>query len=233
MKILSQRDTRWADKRLGASKLTVGRWGCTTTCISMASDYFGCYRSPLELASNAHNFTRDGLVLWWNFKFDKMKFKERLHGNTETLMRKAKEVLKDPEKVMLLQVNSGAHWVLAYSTKMFSRDLGIADPWYGKVVPCLKTYHNITGGAIFERKESIEKVEEIKPSEPVKPTKTLIKAKDSAEIYYYNGKKKFLIPNWVTFATLFAPIGGMKAVEETSAELINEIPSGKAFTSIK
>ena len=40
---LSQRDPQWGDLKLGESNLTINRWGCTTTALSMLSDYFQSY----------------------------------------------------------------------------------------------------------------------------------------------------------------------------------------------
>lgn len=150
MKFLSQRDLQWSSSKLGASQITVGRYGCTTTCISMLSDYFGCYKSPLELAHNANNYTKDGLVLWQNFKFEKMKFDLREYGRNDAHILAA---LKDPNRAVILQVNDGAHWVVAYSTRVLRRgDYIIVDPWDGKKKSLLSAYKNITGAAYFSKK---------------------------------------------------------------------------------
>ncbi len=231
MKLLSQRDLEWASHTMGASTLTLGRWGCTTTCISMLSDYFGDYKSPLELAANVHNYTPDGLILWWNIKFDKMQFVKRVRGTTSHLMPEILEALKDPDQGVLLQVNDGAHWVLAYSTKLFSKDLAVADPWVGKVVPCLKTYKNITGAAYYRRvpTDEVIKKQEDKPVIEI-PSKKLIKGADSPHIYYYNGKNKFKFPNWYTFVEFG---GDMSKVEVLADGIVDRIESGKAILSIK
>jgi len=228
MKILSQRDPAWAETKMGASTLTLGRWGCTTTAVSMASDYFECYKSPLELAKNVHNYTQDGLILWWNLSFDKMQFVERIRGTTDELMPKIKEILKDPNRVAVVEVNNKAHWVLAYSTKWFSKDLAVADPWLGKIVPCLKTYKNITGLAIFMRSDvKIEK--EVMTAVPTITAK-YIKSSDKPEIYYYNGKKKYLFPNWFTFVEFG---GDMAKVQTVMQYQIDEIESGKNINSVQ
>lgn len=230
MKLLSQRDPQWAGDKLGASTLTIGRWGCTTTSISMLSDYFGCYRSPQEIAHDAHNYTADGLVLWKNIKFTGMRFVKRVYGNTDSLMPEIIEALKDPDRGVVLQVNDGAHWVAAYSTKMFSSDLAVADPWElpCKVLPVLKRYKNIVGAAYYER------IMDDKPAEPEPPiiripSKKLIKGMATPEIYYYNGVKKFQFPNWHTFIELG---GNMADVEMLHQEIIDSIPNGRKITNI-
>jgi len=212
---------------MGASKLTLGRWGCTTTGISMLSDYFGDYKSPEELASNAHNYTRDGLVLWWNLKFDKMKFVKRSRSYNEAEVHAA---LKDPDQGVLLAVNDDAHWVVAYSTRMFSGKLAVADPWTGKIEKASKFY-NISGAAFFSRKGEKEVVPKIKKAPlELKPSKKLIKGDENGKIYYYNGSKKFHFPNWYTFIELGGTMGNVETLPQFA---VDDIPSGKAITSIK
>lgn len=144
MQILSQRDSKWSSQKLGASNLTVGRYGCTTTCISMLSDYFGCYASPLVLASNPKNYTKDGLVIWGAFHFFTMKFEKRLFGRNDTAIQ---ESLKNPRKAVMLQVNDGAHWVVAIRKTLFGNSYIVADPWNGDKCNVIKRYKNITGSA--------------------------------------------------------------------------------------
>lgn len=157
---LSQRDPKWAADRLGASTLTVGRYGCTTTCISMISDDFMCYKSPLELAHNANNYTPDGLVLWTKFNEtfrDKMRFVWRGYGykgaGYVTPMQDFSpllKVLENPNQRVTLQVNNGAHWVKLVKKNLIGKDWTVIDPWDGKECNVLARYGNITGYAIFE-----------------------------------------------------------------------------------
>ena len=147
---LSQRDPKWCSDRLGASSLTVGRYGCTTSSISMLSDYFGCYRSPKELAAVKEHYTKDGLVIWPNFKFSKMEFIRREHG--EPSVASMQNVLKNPKTGVILQVNNGAHWVVALRKSLTSNDYLVLDPWDGKKCWAKAKYHNITGAAFFAAK---------------------------------------------------------------------------------
>lgn len=145
---LSQRDLKWAKEKLGQSNLTIGRWGCTTTCVSMVSDYFGCYRSPIDLAHDAANYTNDGLILWWKLHFLKMKFssRERLRNDASI-----QESLKNPNGAVILEVNDGQHWVVALRRAYVGNDYLVLDPWTGKKCWVIKTYRNITGSAHFKR----------------------------------------------------------------------------------
>jgi len=157
MKHLSQRDTRWSKDKLGASTLTVGRYGCTTTAISMLSDYFGCHKSPLEMAHNVHNYTDSGLIIWSHLNLDKMRFVLREHGHNDMGLQKA---LKGINTAVILEVDH-CHWVVAVRKNTFSQDYTIIDPWDGKKKNCFKTYKKITGAAYFEAKAIKEKPSEI------------------------------------------------------------------------
>lgn len=149
MSYFSQRDQRWVKDKLGASQLTVGRYGCTTTAISMLSSYFGCLRLPSELAHDVHNYTKDGLIVWKNLSFPKMKFVGREYTRND---EKIREYLKDPSKAVILEVNNHAHWVVAVSPTWTGNDYNIVDPWTGQKCTLKKVYKNITGAAYFEAK---------------------------------------------------------------------------------
>ena len=115
----------------------------------MLSDYFNCFRSPLEIASNANNYTKDGLIIWKNLNFDKMKFEWREYGRNDA---KIKAALLDPSQAVILEVNDKSHWVVAYSARWIKpNDYWIIDPWTGKRCTLLSRYRNITGAAYFER----------------------------------------------------------------------------------
>lgn len=149
MSYFSQRDPRWVKDYLGESKLTVGRFGCTTTAISMLSSYFGCLRLPSELAHDVHNYTKDGLIIWKNLTFPKMKFVSREYMRND---EKIREYLKDSGKAVIFEVNNHAHWVVGVKPTLIGNDYVIVDPWDGKKKTLLKSYRNITGAAYFQYK---------------------------------------------------------------------------------
>ena len=149
MLYLSQRDPRWANLKLGSSSLTISKFGCTTTSISMLSDYFGCYQSPDKIAANPNNYTKEGLIVWQNLKFEKMKFQTRLRvcPPDSTLI----EILKDPNRAVIANVDDGHHWVVLVKKNVIGKDWTCVDPWSGSKCDVFKTYRNIVGVAIFNK----------------------------------------------------------------------------------
>lgn len=149
MQYYCQRDQQWAADKLGASTLTIAGWGCTTSSVAMIATYFGEAITPPMLAHNVHNYTKDGLILWKNLSFKKMKFDYRYYTDDRKVIDAA---LKDPNKAVILQVNNGAHWVVAMRKTLLGNDYVILDPWTGKKSTAIGQYHNITGCAVFSRK---------------------------------------------------------------------------------
>ena len=148
MIILSQRDPRWATLKLGISPLTVGRYGCTTTCVSMLTDYFWCYTNPAQLAGQKDLYTKDGLILWNNLEFRKMRFVNRFYMRDD---EKIADALKDPDKAVILEVANRSHWVVGLRPTYIGDSYVVADPWSGDKCDVIKRYKNITGGAYFAR----------------------------------------------------------------------------------
>lgn len=150
MIILSQRDSRWGDEKLGTTSYKINRWGCTLTCISMLSDYFatfkGVFKTPKILAKQVA-FTKDGLILWDSLKTcTQMKLDQRVFNRDDGL---AEKYLKDPEKAVLFQVR-GNHWVLGLAK--IGGVFKVADPWFGDKCftgTTLTRYPKITGMALI------------------------------------------------------------------------------------
>jgi hypothetical protein len=150
MRYLKQTDPAWSQDKIGSSSLTVARFGCTLTCVSMLSDYFNCYISPKDIAKNKSWFTKPsrtdsgGLIIWRNLDFFSMAFKARLYTRNDQAILAA---LKDPDMATILEVNNKSHWVVALRKSLFGGYVCL-DPLDGKK----KVFNNITGSAIFERK---------------------------------------------------------------------------------
>lgn len=144
-KYLSQRDPRWAGKRIGASTLTIGRFGCTITDLAQLSTRWGRPLTPDKIAENKNWFTSGGLIIWRNLQIAGMKFERRLYGFQLV------QIVNDLKagKGVLLQVNDGAHWILAERKMWFRNDFVSSDPWTGEPCAAIGDYHNITGSAHF------------------------------------------------------------------------------------
>lgn len=147
MTYLSQRDPRWSDKKLGKSKLTIGRYGCTTTAICMGLSAFGITLTPDVIAADPKSYTSDGLILWQNLKLPQgWRLRARIQERNDNAIQAS---LKSSNEFVLLQVSDGAHWVLALNKTLLKNDYNIADPWFGDKRTACGAYRNITGSAHF------------------------------------------------------------------------------------
>src|SRR3990167_584496 len=143
---LSQRDPQWGDLKLGESNLTINRWGCTTTALSMLSDYFQSYFNPGELATKILKYTKDGLIIWQSVNnIRHMAFEKRLYGRNDSEILKS---LKDPTKAVILEVD-GKHWVTAVRKSLVGKSYKVADPWFGDICTVPGRYKKITGSSHF------------------------------------------------------------------------------------
>lgn len=143
---LSQRDKRWATALIGATKLTVGRWGCTLTCVSMLSSYYGCYKSPLELAKDRKLFNAQGEIIWGELARvfgGKIKFQIRRYGRDNKAILTS--ILGSPKTAVIMQVANKSHWVVG--TGVYGTDFYCVDPLDGLKKLTLTTFGNITGSS--------------------------------------------------------------------------------------
>ena len=132
--------------------MSIGRWGCCLTSISMLTSYFGTLVLPNEIAMHKDWFTPEGLIIWEKLNFKDMKFEKRLRKCYDGDICAS---LKDPNRAVLLQVSNGRHWVVATKASWLSNDYTCVDPWDGKTKSVLKSYHNISGSAHFMRKYKV------------------------------------------------------------------------------
>lgn len=202
MIILNQRDPKWGAVKMGASPLTLGRWGCTTTVVAMISHDFGCYQSPPELAHNANNYTKDGLILWNNLNktFEgKMRFVWRGYGakGKYTPIVDFSPILKalaNPRQRVALEVDDGNHWVKLVRKTLLTRDWTIIDPYFGDECEAFARYGNITGYAIFE---DISTSDDPIATVPVDPDlmkrlkgRLLLSTEERGQLYYFDTENK-------------------------------------------
>ncbi len=151
---LSQRNPKWKDKKLGASDLTIGEFGCTTVSLSMALISFGYNVYPDQIAARKENYTKEGLILWNNLLLPGgFKFKWR-YGSPTNFVRNDAEItrsLKNPNEFVLLSVGNNTHWVTGMGKILLSSNYRVADPWKGVQAKAPQDFRNISGSAHFYR----------------------------------------------------------------------------------
>lgn len=143
-----QRDPRWASLKIPPSSLTVGRYGCTLTCLAMLSSYFQPTRSPEEIIPKLQ-FTADGRIIWASVNFENWRFKERVHNFNPSAVQ---QHIKDHDLAVMLEIAAGSHWVVAIKWSPIKSLIQIADPWNGSKTIMSRYHSDITGAAYFERK---------------------------------------------------------------------------------
>lgn len=158
--VLSQNDPRWAGIKIGASNLTIGRWGCAyTSLVNIWMALTGKTISPkqfIAIAKNPKNFTDKyhkggaGLILWDKVcaALGGIAFKGAGSANLSQIYA----AIKTPARAVIVQVNKGAHFTAGWRVpKDGKKDVIVADPWNGKVVSAVGVYHSITSTRYFER----------------------------------------------------------------------------------
>lgn len=146
---LEQDDPRWKDDKLGQSNATIGRYGCTITCLSMASHWYGYYLKPWELAKKLR-FTSEGL-LYWDSMNDVCPFTFVWRYYTRNVA-KLFEIISSRDNACILEVKAfGArHWLFALSYNN-GRFYAI-DPLTATIVDVEAKYGAIVGFTEVKRK---------------------------------------------------------------------------------
>jgi len=166
---LSQRNPKWAETIMGSGSLTVGRYGCTTTCISMLTDYFGCKQSPKQIALNKKNYSNDSNISWIGLNFPTFSFRWRegnLFSNAQNKIDIAmikSYLAPNPDRAVLLEVANRSHWVVGLWWSEYDEDILAIDPWTGETCLVYKTYKNITGASLFVRGKNTKRTAPIAP----------------------------------------------------------------------
>jgi hypothetical protein len=147
MQIINQRDPKWGYKKIGNSNLLLKDYGCTISCVSMSSSYFGCFKDPGFLAKYL-SFTSGGLILWNSIgKVLCCEFIWRAYPSNFK-QSEIDEALKNPAKTCLLNVSNGKHWVLGIYRVPFTKRYWVADPYTGR----RKFYSGVIGYSILKKK---------------------------------------------------------------------------------
>ena len=146
----SQRDLKWAKKYLGFSKLTIGNYGCTLTCLASLVSYV--YQETYtpdrvnNMLKNVNGFV-GALVLWSKIPvaFGKLKFIKRVYAynNLETSLYVYGRKMPVLVEVNAARIGAARHWVLFLGSQ---KEM---DPWDGVIKPTA-TYP-MTGEAFIQR----------------------------------------------------------------------------------
>lgn len=148
MFVLSQRDKRWSDAKIGKTDFTIGKLGCTITSICMLFTKF--YRKELmpSEVSRVWSFDAQARLLWTKTKFDGMKFIWRGYDFDKA------EIIKyasAKNQGVIVEVDK-SHWCAVRF--IIGGLIVLADPWYGDTLWYWGTrYKNITGYALFIKDE--------------------------------------------------------------------------------
>jgi hypothetical protein len=115
----------------------------------MLSSYYGCYRSPAELARTPGLFDAMGRILWTKLNqvfAGRLTFDWRAYGRDDR--RITASINGTPKTACVIQVNHQRHWVVGVGVNA-PKDYWIADPIDGKRKILRNAYPDITGSAHF------------------------------------------------------------------------------------
>jgi len=159
---LSQSDSKWRRVKMGVSNLTLGGYGCTTTCQSIVSHAAGQYISPADFARQNDNYTNHsysagaGLVLWTEFTkdMDNVQKEVRVRRHDEDMFRDA---INSPNEILMLELKTNyakypIHWVIAEKA-LGNGDYQIIDVVDGKIRKVSDRYVKVIGGCVVVAKD--------------------------------------------------------------------------------
>ena len=144
----SQRDARWAEQKMGNTNLTLGRFGCTVSCIADLSTYFGGNFDPGQVARKIA-FNANAEVLWQSCNFPAFIFDRRA---TNFDYADVLAAYRDPKRAVILNVANKSHWVVVSGINHRAGLFTIADPWLGDFSDMGRYKNSIQGAAFFRSK---------------------------------------------------------------------------------
>lgn len=148
MQVFCQRDPRWAHLTIPNSTLTLGRYGCTVSCVAMLTSYFLPERTPAQLLPMLR-FAPGGLILWDSCRFENFAWVRRARSYEPSAVRVH---ILDPSLAVILEVAGGSHWVVATDFTPVSGLIRIADPWLGDRATMARYKGSISGASYFSRR---------------------------------------------------------------------------------
>lgn len=145
MTYYSQNNSMWKNVKIGKSNSRIGDYGCTISCIADGGSWFGEERRPDTLAAKL-SFLVDK-VIWSSIEnvYRNMKFLQRFYAFDSGLID---EALKNPDKVVLLNISGGKHWVFGrFRIPFFGYMVDDPYPYPSKIRRV--SVKEIVGGAIL------------------------------------------------------------------------------------
>jgi hypothetical protein len=145
MIFFGQRDTRWANVKIGKTNRTIAQVGCTTCTVSDATSWFFPAKpiNPGTLAQRL-DYTVDALILWQSLSKIGLQLKQRFYNHDKAAISAG---LKDPNCTVHLNVDKGGHWVFALNAIPMTNSYWVHDPWTNSK----KVYGGVVGGAIITK----------------------------------------------------------------------------------
>lgn len=146
---LSQNDPRWKDEFIGKTKLKIGRWGCTLTCLTMFLNYVmkaNMTVNEVNLAlKNVNGFNANGLIIWDRIRlaFPDVKWTWRGYNYENWKVANYVYIKKLPVLVEVNLPSIGKHWVI------FTGFMKMVDPLDGKVKST--SVYKQTGYSLIDR----------------------------------------------------------------------------------
>ena len=136
---LSQRDSRWANKKIGGSNYTVFEVGCLITCVSMYYNYYDKNVSPADIARDSSRFFSNTAMMLIPWKGPPGKSYKAITASSID-----GELEDRPVIVGVYAGPYGTHFVVL--SKKSGSDYIMYDPWYG---PDLKFSDYYTKSSIY------------------------------------------------------------------------------------
>lgn len=147
---LYQRDPRWAKKTLGFSKLTIGGYGCTISCLAMLLSRVENREVRVDEVNEKLKSVKafQGALLIWSrvpLAYPSIKFVKRAYNYSNVDVAFNIYVKGVPVMVEVNGARIGAprHWILFIGSGKAN------DPWTGKEIST--SYYPLTGYSIFKK----------------------------------------------------------------------------------
>jgi hypothetical protein len=132
---LSQRDSRWANKKIGKSNYTIFEVGCLITSVAMLYNHYGYSVTPADIANDDSRFFASTALMLIPWKAPPGKSYKAITPNTSSIEN---ELEDRPVIVGVYAGPYGTHFVVL--SEEDDGDYIMYDPWYGPDLKFSKYY---------------------------------------------------------------------------------------------